>query len=261
MSESLVRVNSLSKTYVTDFSQDVNAVREVSFEICEGELVALMGSSGSGKSTLLNLVGGLDRPTNGSVEVNGQLLNDMQDKELDKFRLTTIGFVFQQFYLMPNFSVAENVALTALIRNQPRSSWMDRVIDLLDEVDLLEKIDSMPNLLSGGQQQRVAVCRALFGDPKVLLADEPTGNLDSENSVGVLSLIRRAINSDSVAAGILVTHDAEAATIADRVLLLKDGSILGEYRPASDEASGTGDKDGGDSHAKRIRAWIKESSC
>lgn len=255
----VVRLQGVSKSYDSHV-QDIPAVSEVNLEIHQGELVALMGPSGSGKSTLLNLLGGLDRPSKGRVEITQQLISDMPDKELDAFRLNTIGFVFQHFYLMPNFSVAENVALTAIVRNQRKPEWIDRVTELLSRVDLLDKIDARPDKLSGGQQQRVAVCRALFAEPKVLLADEPTGNLDSKNSDAVLALLRGAVGPGASTAGVLVTHDAEAAAIADRVLLLRDGRIAGEYAPFRAGLDDSDEGEGEAAHAQRIRAWVEASS-
>ena len=259
MSNLLVHLQGVSKKYHSQ-PQDVLAVNELSLKIREGELVALMGPSGSGKSTLLNLIGGLDKPSAGLVAVNGSVVSEMPDRDLDTFRLETIGFIFQQFHLMPNFTVAENIALTAIIRNRPRAEWIYRVIDLRAHFDIIDKIDSKPKTLSGGQQQRVAVCRALFAEPKVILADEPTGNLDSKNSEAVLSLLRESLRKDFVTAGVLVTHDAEAAAIADRVLMLRDGEIVDEHVSSRVEFSGNQNSEGGNANAQRIRAWIEASS-
>jgi putative ABC transport system ATP-binding protein len=259
MSPSSISVRGARKVYRTESEHGVTAVDGVDLEVAEGELIAFMGPSGSGKSTLLNLLGGLDVPTRGSVRVAGREISAMEEKELARFRFDSIGFVFQHFHLMPNFTVAENIALTALIAHRPRSQWLGRVVELLTAVGLADRIDALPHTLSGGEQQRVAVCRAIFARPPVLLADEPTGNLDSRSSAEVLRLIRRAVTTEPGASGLLVTHDLEAAVIADRILLLRDGRIAGEFAPDRGEGTGRGER-GEAGRADRIRAWLEASS-
>jgi putative ABC transport system ATP-binding protein len=205
----------------------VNALYNIDFVVQAGEFVAIMGPSGSGKSTLLHLLGGLDEPTSGSVSLNGNRYDRMTDDDLTILRRQQIGFVFQFFNLIPTLTAAENVALPPLIDSQPFDSYQARVAELLDMVGLGSRRDHRPGQLSGGEQQRVAIARALVTDPAILLADEPTGNLDSAAGQTVLELLHRA-HSERQQTIVMVTHDAHAATYADRVVYLRDGAIVRE---------------------------------
>jgi putative ABC transport system ATP-binding protein len=200
----------------------VDALRGVSLEVPRGELTAVMGPSGSGKSTLMHIMAGLDRPTSGSVEIDGTEITTLKDNELTKLRRKHIGFVFQFFNLLPMLTAEENVTLPLMLAGRkPEPGWLE---ELLESVGLEDRRKHRPAELSGGQQQRVAIARALISRPTVLFADEPTGNLDSASSGEILELVRRSVDELGQTT-VMVTHDPVAATIADRVLLLADGAI------------------------------------
>jgi putative ABC transport system ATP-binding protein len=200
----------------------VDALRGVSLEVPRGELTAVMGPSGSGKSTLMHIMAGLDRPTSGSVEIDGTEITTLKDNELTKLRRKHIGFVFQFFNLLPMLTAEENVSLPLMLAGRkPEPGWLE---ELLESVGLEDRRKHRPAELSGGQQQRVAIARALISRPTVLFADEPTGNLDSASSGEILELVRRSVDELGQTT-VMVTHDPVAATIADRVLLLADGAI------------------------------------
>jgi putative ABC transport system ATP-binding protein len=207
----------------------VHALREVDLTVRPGELVAVMGPSGSGKSTLLNLAGGLDRPTSGTVEVEGIDLAGLSRAQLARMRRRSLGYVFQDFNLVPALTAAENVALPRELDGVPARRARAEALAALDEVDLAEYGHRFPDHLSGGQQQRVAIARALVGPRRLVLADEPTGALDSQTGESVLHLLRT--RCDGGASGILVTHDARLAAWADRVVFLRDGVIVDETDP------------------------------
>jgi putative ABC transport system ATP-binding protein len=211
----------------------VDAVAGVSIEVPAGQFTAVMGPSGSGKSTLMHLLAGLDRPTSGTVEIAGEDLSGMSDKQLTLLRRKHIGFVFQAFNLVPTLTAEENVTLPlAIAGRKPEAGWIDHVIE---RVGLTDRRSHRPSELSGGQQQRVAVARALGSEPTVLFADEPTGNLDSRTSAEVLGLLRDAVDSYGQTT-VMVTHDPVAARAADRVVFLADGRIVSDlYSPAEDE--------------------------
>lgn len=200
----------------------VRAVDNVSFEVEHGEFVAVVGTSGSGKSTMLHMIGGLDKPTSGEVIVDGRILSDMKDEELTIFRRRNIGFVFQQYNLIPMLNVWENVILPVkLDGKKPQKAYVEMVIDTLG---LSSKISNWPNTLSGGQQQRVAIARALATKPGILLCDEPTGNLDSQTSQDVLGLLK--VTSEQFHQTIImITHNEEIAQLADRILRIEDGKM------------------------------------
>ncbi len=203
----------------------VAALRGVSLEIPRGHLTAVMGPSGSGKSTLMHILAGLDKPTSGSVEIDGVELTTLKDNDLTKLRRRHIGFVFQFFNLLPMLSAEENITLPLSIAGTKlEREWIE---ELLDATGLADRRRHRPAELSGGQQQRVAVARALVSRPTVLFADEPTGNLDSQTSAEILGLLRGAVETYGQTT-VMVTHDAKAATIADRVLFLADGLIVKE---------------------------------
>ena len=203
----------------------VDAVRGVSLTVTAGELIAVMGPSGSGKSTLMHILAGLDRPTEGSVEIDGIEITRLKDTELTKLRREHIGFVFQFFNLLPMLTAKENILLPLTIAGEkPDQEWFDK---LVTDVGLTDRLSHRPSELSGGQQQRVAIARALISRPTVLFADEPTGNLDSSTSDEILGLLRRAVDENGQTT-IMVTHDSRAAEIADRVLFFADGRIVRE---------------------------------
>jgi putative ABC transport system ATP-binding protein len=208
----------------------VDALRGVSLSIPRGHLTAVMGPSGSGKSTLMHILAGLDKPSSGSVEIDGIELTALKDNDLTRLRRKHIGFVFQFFNLLPMLSAEENVLLPLSIAGEkPEQGWVN---ELLDATGLGDRRSHRPSELSGGQQQRVAVARALVSKPTVLFADEPTGNLDSQTSAEILGLLRDAVDTYGQTT-VMVTHDPRAATIADRVLFLADGVIVNELGRAS----------------------------
>ncbi|WP_182525006.1 ABC transporter ATP-binding protein [Nocardioides dongkuii] len=204
----------------------VRALREVSFSAYAGELVAVMGPSGSGKSTLLTLAGGLDSPTTGTVSVEGVDLGALGATERARMRRTSLGYVFQDFNLIPALTAAENVALPRELDGERTRAARRKALDALEEVGLVDLADRFPDEMSGGQQQRVAIARAIVGERRLVLADEPTGALDTETGEEVLRLLRA--RCDAGAAGVLVTHEARHAAWADRVVFLRDGVVVDE---------------------------------
>ncbi len=209
----------------------VEAVGGVSLEVPAGQFTAIMGPSGSGKSTLMHLLAGLDRPTDGTVEIGGQDITTMGDKQLTLLRRKHIGFVFQAFNLVPTLTAEENVTLPLAIAGKKIDrSWVDAVIQ---RVRLDDRRSHRPAEMSGGQQQRVALARALVAEPTVLFADEPTGNLDSRTSAEVLALLRDAVSAYGQTT-VMVTHDAHAAAVADRVLFLADGRLVSDVAGATE---------------------------
>jgi putative ABC transport system ATP-binding protein len=218
----VVRANELTRRY-GEGSTAVDALRGVSLDVPAGQLVAVMGPSGSGKSTLMHILAGLDKPTSGTVEIAGTEITSLNDGEITRLRRRHIGFVFQFFNLLPMLSAEENVVLPLSISGtKPEPRWLG---ELLDKTGLTDRRSHRPAELSGGQQQRVAVARALITRPKVLFADEPTGNLDSASSKEVLSMLRHAADEWGQTI-VMVTHDAGAAAMADRILFLADGRIV-----------------------------------
>ena len=208
----------------TSANAEVKAIDGIDLAVESGEFVSVVGSSGSGKSTLLHLLGGLDRPTSGSVEINGKQIYSMKDDELTIFRRRNIGFIFQSYNLVPVLNVEENILLPIqLDGNKPDMAYITRVIETLG---LSEKRNSMPGQLSGGQQQRVAIARAIASKPAIVLADEPTGNLDSKNSMDVMGLLKVS-GSTYAQTIILITHNPEIAQMADRTIRIEDGRIVG----------------------------------
>lgn len=222
----MIEVRKLCKQYQMG-EVTVDALRGVDFLANDGEFVAIMGPSGSGKSTFLHLLGGLDTATSGEIILDGQSMLNLNDDAMALLRRQKIGFIFQFFNLMPTLSAAENVALPLLIDGLDLIKHQARIAELLSLVGLAERQQHKPNQLSGGQQQRVAIARALVTNPVIVLADEPTGNLDSNASREVLSLLRKMADSENQTI-IMVTHDAHAASFADRILILRDGLIVHE---------------------------------
>jgi ABC-type lipoprotein export system ATPase subunit/ABC-type lipoprotein release transport system permease subunit len=221
-------------------SADVNALKNVNLEIDQGEFVALVGPSGSGKSTLLNLLGGLDRPTSGEVNVKGVSLQDAGEEELTVHRRHNVGFTFQTFNLLPTLTALENVALPLMLGGARLAERSQRAKELLKRVGLGNRLDHRPTELSGGEQQRAAIARALVNKPELILADEPTGNLDSSTGAEVMRLLRE-LNAERGVTLIVVTHDPEVAAYADRIVHLRDGGIFGieiqEGAPSKSESS------------------------
>lgn len=203
----------------------VTALARVDFHVQRGQFVAIMGPSGSGKSTLLHLLGGLDTPTSGEVILAGQPLSQLGDDQITRFRRRKVGFIFQFYNLLPTLTAAENVALPLLIDGKSITRYRQQISDLLSRVGLEERAGHLPDQLSGGQQQRVAIARAFINQPEIVLADEPTGNLDSRSGTAILELLHRSCR-DLEATIVMVTHDPRAASYADRVVFLKDGQIV-----------------------------------
>ncbi|MBZ6206006.1 ABC transporter ATP-binding protein [Streptomyces olivaceus] len=224
VAETMVRVEGVRKAYGQGGAA-VHALRGVSFEVPRGELVALKGRSGSGKTTLLNVVGGLDAPDAGRVEVDGRELAELDEEGLLALRRDRIGFVFQSFGLVPILTAAENVGVPMRLRRTAPREREERVGLLLSLVGLADHAAQRPGELSGGQQQRVAVARALANNPALLIADEPTGQLDAETGHSVMELLRAVVRSEQVTA-LVATHDATLLDLADRVLELRDGEIV-----------------------------------
>jgi ABC-type lipoprotein export system ATPase subunit len=221
----MVSTVDLAKTYGQRSAQ-VHALRDVTCTIRRGERVALLGKSGSGKSTLLNLLGGLDRPSAGTIAVDGQELGRMTSRELANHRLNTVGMIFQSFNLISSRTALENVALPLLFAGQRRSRRRSLAASALEAVGLGERVNHRPPELSGGEQQRVAIARALVNEPSILLADEPTGNLDSATAGDIVRLIDERVRAGGITL-VLVTHDEElAGRFTDRVLRLKDGMLV-----------------------------------
>ena len=219
----ILQIKNLKKYYGEE-PNIIRAVDDVDLSVNKGEFVAIVGNSGSGKSTLLHMIGGLDVPTAGSVVVRGKELSRMKDEELSIFRRRNIGFVFQNYNLVPILNVYENIVLpVGLDGAAVDQNFMDEVVHVLG---LEEKLKSMPNNLSGGQQQRVAIARALITKPAIVLADEPTGNLDSKSSADVLGLLKLS-GEKFCQTIIMITHDRDIALLADRIVRLQDGRIIG----------------------------------
>jgi putative ABC transport system ATP-binding protein len=221
----LVAVSEVSRTFGRGEAA-VPALRGVSFTVREGQLVVVHGRSGSGKTSLLNIVGGLDLPTRGTVQVTGRDITRMTERERTMFRRSKIAFVFQSFGLLPMLSAAENVGIPLRITATGSRAREERVRLLLSVVGLEEQAAQRPNELSGGQQQRVAIARALAGSPRLLLADEPTGQLDYETGRQIIRLLRTVVRSEGLTA-LVATHDAELTDLADEVLRLEDGQLAG----------------------------------
>jgi len=234
MSEVLLELRGVSRTH-GEGAAEVCALDGVDLALRAGELVAVMGPSGSGKSTLLTLAGGLDRPTAGEVVIEGTPLTTMRPAALARVRRRSIGYVFQDLNLIPALTAAENVSLPLELDGVRRRAARHDAILALGDVGIEDLADRFPDEMSGGQQQRVAIARALVGPRRILLADEPTGALDSETGEAVLAVLRKRV--DSGAAGLLVTHEARHAAWADRVVFLRDGVVVDTTDPAAEASS------------------------
>ena len=231
----IIQAENLTKIYGKGDTA-VTALDHVNVSVAEGEFVAVMGPSGCGKSTLLHLLGGLDRPTEGRVLIEGQPLDELSDEKLTQLRRRKIGFVFQFYNLIPVLSAAENAALPVTLDGMNAGKAKAKAREWLQKVGLGDRLDSRPDQLSGGQQQRVAVARALAAEPKLILADEPTGNLDTRASDEIAALLRQ-VAKEWGRTVVMVTHDPHLASFADRILFLKDGAIIDETRPDKDNAN------------------------
>lgn len=227
--ETVLEAFELHKHYHTG-EEEVRALDGLNLKVGRGEFVAVMGASGSGKSTFLHMSGGLDTPTSGTITVEGQDLSKLSDYQRTLFRRNRIGIVFQQFNLLPGLSARENVALPLLVDGAESADIRRKTDELLEIVHLQGRANHLPQALSGGEQQRLAIARALINNPAVVLADEPTGNLDSRHSVEIWQLLRR-LAADQQVTIVLVSHEAQGASYADRVCVLHDGKLLGEIIP------------------------------
>jgi ABC-type lipoprotein export system ATPase subunit len=224
-SEPLLRVSDLRRSYHLE-GEEVHAVRGISFDVLDGEYVAVVGPSGCGKSTLLNLVGAIDRPTGGDVSIRGHPIGSMSDRDATRFRLEHIGFVFQRFHLMPTLSARENVELPMAEAGKAVDVRRGRARELLAYMGLAQREKHRPTQLSGGEQQRVAIARALANKPTLLLADEPTGELDAKTGREIIDLFGR-LNAEGTTI-VVVTHDEELAAAAKRVIHMRDGQIVAD---------------------------------
>ena len=220
----LVQISHLVKSY-TRGDQEVPVLQDISLEIARGDFISLMGPSGSGKSTLLNLIAGIDKPTGGTLLIDGEDITQLSEGELADWRASNIGFIFQFYNLMPVLNAFENVELPLLLTNLSRAERRERVELTLSLVGLSDRMEHYPNELSGGQQQRVAIARAIVTDPTILVCDEPTGDLDKQSATDVLQMLKK-LNSEMGKTIIMVTHDAHAAEAAKRIVHLEKGELI-----------------------------------
>jgi putative ABC transport system ATP-binding protein len=228
----MIRIENLNKIYKTG-SVEVHALKDVNIEVAYGEFVAVMGHSGSGKSTLMNILGCLDRPTSGKYFLDGIDIDKQSPDELSLIRNKKIGFVFQAFNLIPRTNVLRNVELPMIYAKVKSKQRREKALELLDKVGLSDRVNHMPNELSGGQKQRVAIARALANNPPIILADEPTGNLDTNASEEIMKIFKN-LNREGTSI-IVVTHEPEVAKYADRIIVFKDGCIIEDSRKEGGE--------------------------
>ena len=225
---SIIKTDDLWKTYDMGAAVAVNALRGVSLDIPRNEYVAIMGPSGSGKSTLMNLIGCLDTPTRGQYWLNDQLVSELDDDQLAYIRNKEIGFVFQTFNLLPRATALHNVELPLIYNGTPPAERRERAAGALASVDMADRMDHRPNELSGGERQRVAIARALVNSPSIILADEPTGNLDSQTSGEIMALFNKLVTQGNTI--ILVTHEHDIAAHAQRIIHIRDGQVEADER-------------------------------
>lgn len=229
----ILELHNIYKTYIQG-KMEVPVLKDISLSVDEGEYVAIMGPSGSGKTTLMNIIGCLDLPTSGTYALAGENIIGNSESKLSEIRLNSIGFVFQSFHLLPRQSAAENVALPLLYAGVPKKERRVRAVRALERVGLGDRVDFKPNQLSGGQCQRVAIARAIVNNPKILLADEPTGALDSQSGAQIMELFQ-TLNDEGVTV-MMITHDLDVANHAKRVLHIRDGQFAEQHIPEEKEA-------------------------
>ena len=229
----ILELHNIYKTYIQG-KMEVPVLKDISLSVDEGEYVAIMGPSGSGKTTLMNIIGCLDLPTSGTYALAGENIIGNSESKLSEIRLNAIGFVFQSFHLLPRQSAAENVALPLLYAGVPKKERRARAVRALERVGLGDRVDFKPNQLSGGQCQRVAIARAIVNNPKILLADEPTGALDSQSGAQIMELFQ-TLNDEGVTV-MMITHDLDVANHAKRVLHIRDGQFAEQHIPEEKEA-------------------------
>ena len=229
----ILELHNIYKTYIQG-KMEVPVLKDISLSVDEGEYVAIMGPSGSGKTTLMNIIGCLDLPTSGTYALAGENIIGNSESKLSEIRLNSIGFVFQSFHLLPRQSAAENVALPLLYAGVPKKERRARAVRALERVGLGDRVDFNPNQLSGGQCQRVAIARAIVNNPKILLADEPTGALDSQSGAQIMELFQ-TLNDEGVTV-MMITHDLDVANHAKRVLHIRDGQFAEQHIPEEKEA-------------------------
>jgi putative ABC transport system ATP-binding protein len=221
--EKLIQLTDIAKIYMVGGTIEVPALKEVTIDIEKNEYVAIMGPSGSGKSTLMNVIGCLDTPTHGTYILNNHDVSTMKDNQLAEVRNKEIGFVFQTFNLLPRYNALDNVQLPLIYAGIPKSERVERALKVIEQVGLTDRMHHKPNEMSGGQRQRVAVARALVGDPSIILADEPTGNLDSKTSIDIMRLFSEIHRNGNTI--VLVTHEEDIARYAHRIIRLRDGVV------------------------------------
>lgn len=220
----MIELKDVTKIYRMG-ENEIKALSGVDLTVNSGEFISMVGPSGSGKSTILNIIGCIDKPTSGKVTIDGEDVTSLNDRKLTKIRLNKIGFIFQQFYLIPTLNALENIELPMKEAKIPREKRRKRAVSLLSQVGLSERNKHYPSQLSGGEQQRVAIARSLANSPTMILADEPTGEIDSETSEKIVGLLRK-LNSEEKLTLIIVTHDLKIARYADRMITLEDGKIV-----------------------------------
>lgn len=222
----MIKLENVSKTYYMG-GEPINALSNINLIVAEGEMVAVIGPSGSGKSTLLHIIGGLDSPTSGEVTINGQKLSNSSDTELAHYRNRSVGFVFQTFNLHPTYNALENVAMPLIFSKVPPTERLKRASEVLETMGLSKRSSHLPNQLSGGERQRVCIARALVTKPKLILADEPTGNLDSRSGAEIISILT-SLHAEQGITLVMITHDANIASHCQRIINFKDGEVVPE---------------------------------
>lgn len=229
----MIQLNKVVKSYPVA-GNDLVVLKDIDLQIDDGEFVAIMGPSGSGKSTLMNIIGCLDKPTTGEYLLNGKQVSDYDEKELAQVRNQSVGFVFQQFQLLPRLNALQNVELPMIYAGIAKKERLERAAEALEKVGLADRADHLPNELSGGQKQRVAIARAIVNEPNIILADEPTGALDSKTGVQIMEMFT-LLNKEGTSI-ILVTHEAEVASYADRTIFVRDGKVTSAEEVVGQEA-------------------------
>ena len=232
----MIKMSNIIKKYFIGTENEITVLKGVEFNIQDGEFAAIVGQSGSGKSTLMNIIGALDRPTEGKYLLDGTAIEDMDDNMLSDVRNQKIGFVFQNFYLIPRTSALTNVEMPLLYRGVSRKVRHEKATQMLELVEMGERMHHMPNELSGGQQQRVAIARALVNEPSVILADEPTGALDTKTGNHIMDIFTK-INREEKRTIIVITHNNQLAKLTDRVITISDGEIISDVKTGGGAAS------------------------